>query len=279
MTTMTDAFKGKIAMVTGGNSGIGYALCEELLKRGAIVYMAGRNPAKVAEAAKKLAAQGDRIHTVTVDVTKQAEVQKAIEDTVTQAGRLDFLFNNAGVGGTKPFEQATLEEWKTIIDTNLWSVIYGVHAAVPIMLKQGSGHIVNTSSAAGLIPPPYQSLYSATKFGVTGLTESLRYEYADRGIHFSTICPSNIATPIFTKDIKGTVYNELKIPDDAYPVDKAASLILDRVAEHKGIIVVPEDGFITMWHAYAIGSKQGEEFMVKMARDRAAAYAKGGNYY
>jgi len=279
MTTMTDAFKGKIAMVTGGNSGIGYALCEELLKRGAIVYMAGRNPAKVAEAAKKLAAQGDRIHTVTVDVTKQAEVQKAIEDTVTQAGRLDFLFNNAGVGGTKPFEQATLEEWKTIIDTNLWSVIYGVHAAVPIMLKQGSGHIVNTSSIAGLFPPPFQSLYAATKFSVVGLTESLRYEYAERGLHFSTLCPSNIATPIFTKEINGTVHNELKIPDDAYPVDKAASLILDRVAEHKGIIVVPEDGAIKIWHGYAVGHPEIEKFLLNMARDRAAAYAKGGNYY
>lgn len=81
------------------------------------------------------------------------------------------------------------------MDTNLWSVIYGVHAALPIMLKQGSGHIVNTSSIAGIIPPPQQALYCATKYGVTGLTEALRYEFAEKGLRFSTICPANIATP------------------------------------------------------------------------------------
>lgn len=236
-----DYFKGKSCLVTGANSGIGYALSEELLKRGATVYMAGRNPEKVAEAAGRLASYKDRVHTVVVDVTKPEQVQKAIEDTAAEAGKLDILFNNAGVGGTKQFETATLEDWKTIIDTNLWSVIYGVDAAVPIMLKQGFGHIVNTASLAGLIPFPMQALYSLTKFGVTGLSECLRFEYAEKGLHFSVICPAAIATPIWSKGIDGKAQGELRIPDDAYPVDKAASYILDRVAEHKGVIIVPEE--------------------------------------
>jgi NAD(P)-dependent dehydrogenase (short-subunit alcohol dehydrogenase family) len=272
-------YRDKICFVTGGNSGIGYALCEELLKREAIVYMVGRNPDKVADAAKQLSKYKDRIKTLIVDVTNQKQVEKAIKDVAVESGRLDFLFNNAGVGGTLPFEQATLEDWKTIIDTNLWSVIYGVHTAVPIMLKQGSGHIINTSSIAGILPFPYQALYSLTKYGVTGLTECLRYEYAYKDIHFSTICPSNIATPIFKKSIDGITHDQIKIPDDAYPADKAASLILDRVSEYKGIIIVPEDGHKDLWKNYVLEDQDAEKIMLKIADDRRNSFEKSGNYY
>ncbi|AUB56639.1 MULTISPECIES: SDR family NAD(P)-dependent oxidoreductase [Methanobacterium] len=275
----SEYYQDKVCIVTGANSGIGYALSEELLKRGAIVYMAGRNPEKVSEAAEQLSEYDDRVHTLIVDVTVQEQVENAINGTVEEVGRLDFLFNNAGVGGTLQFETATMDDWKNIIDVNLWSVIYGVHAAVPIMLEQGSGHIINTSSIAGIVPPPFQALYSLTKYGVTGLTECLRYEYAEKGLHFSTICPANIATPIFKKSIDGTTHDELKIPDDAYPVDKAAKLILDRVAEQKGIIIIPEEPYTDQWHRYILGDKEMEEVMMQMARDRRAAYEKGGNYY
>ena len=132
-----DYFEDKICIVTGANSGIGNALSEDLLNRGATVYMAGRNPEKVAKAAEQLAAHQPRVHTLVVDVTKQEQVQKAIEGTAAEAGRLDMLFNNAGIGGTLPYETATLENWKAIIDTNLWSVIYGVHATVPDHAQTG----------------------------------------------------------------------------------------------------------------------------------------------
>jgi short-subunit dehydrogenase len=275
----SEYYKDKICLVTGANSGIGYAISEELLKRGAIVYMVGRNPEKVDAAAKQLSTYKNRIHTRIVDVTNQKQVEKAIIDTAAEAGKLDFLFNNAGIGGTLPFENATLQDWKTIIDTNLWSVIYGVHTAVPIMLKQGSGHIINTSSIAGIIPFPFQALYSLTKYGVTGLTESLKYEYEEKGLHFSTICPSNIATPIFKKSIDGTTHDQIKIPDNAYPADKAAALILDRVAEHKGIIVVPEDDLIDLWKKYSLEDPDADEILLKMASERRTAIEKTGNYY
>ncbi|HIH03107.1 MAG TPA: SDR family oxidoreductase [Methanoregulaceae archaeon] len=271
-----DYYKDKICIVTGGNSGIGYALTEELLRRGATVYMAGRNPEKVAAAAAKLSAHGDRVRTVVVDVTNQEQVQAAIDGTAAEAGRLDMLFNNAGIGGTMQFEKATLDDWKTIVDSNVWSVIYGVHAAVPIMLKQGSGHIVNTSSIAGIVPPPFQALYSLTKFGVTGLTECLKYEFAEKGLRFSTVCPGNIATPIFKKAADGTVYDDLQIPDDAYPADKAASDILDRVAEGKGIIVVPEEPYTEQWKRYVSGD---DAQLTQMAHDRRVAYETKGTYF
>ena len=273
-------YQDKICIVTGANSGIGYALSGDLLGRGATVYMAGRNPEKVAKAAGQLAAHTDRVHAVVVDVTKQEQVQQAIESTAAEAGRLDMLFNNAGVGGTLQYETATLEDWKNIIDTNLWSVIYGVHAAVPIMLKKGSGHIVNTSSIAGLIPPPFQALYCLTKYGVTGLSESLRYEYAEKGLNFSTICPANIATPIFKKTIDGKVHDELPdAPGDAYPVDKAASYILDRVAERKGIIIVPEEPSTDLWKGYVLGMKTFDDILLQMAHDRRVSYETKGTYF
>ena len=272
----SEYYKDKICIVTGGNSGIGYALCEELLKREAIVYMAGRNPQRVADAAKQLSAYGNKIQTLIVDVTVQEQVKNAIENTAAETGRLDFLFNNAGIGGTMQFEKATMDDWKTIIDVNLWSVIYGVDAAVPIMLEQGSGHVINTSSISGIVPIPFQALYSVTKFGVTGLTECLKYEYAEKGLHFSTVCPANIATPIFKKDIEGNVYDEMKIPDDAYPVDETAKIILDRVAEVKGVIVIPEEN-IEWWEGYVLG--KAEESLLQMAHERRESYEKKGTYF
>ncbi len=275
----TEYYKDKIAIVTGGNSGIGYALCEELLKRGATVYMVGRNPQKVADASVKLSEYGNRIRTSIADVSVQEQVQKAIEDIQAEAGRIDFLFNNAGIGGTMPFEDATLDDWKNIIDTNLWSVIYGVYAAVPILLKQGSGHIINTSSAAGITPFPFQALYSVTKFGVTAITECLKYEYREKGLYFSTICPGNIATPIFKKSMDGSVHDELEIPDDAYPADQAAIDVLDKVAQYKGIIVVPEEPYALMWKGYALEKPEMEELLLKMAHDRRKSYEEKGTYF
>jgi len=268
----SEYYKDKICLVTGANSGIGYALTEELLKRGATVYMAGRNPEKVQKASKQLSDYEDRIRTVIVDVTKQDQVQKAIEDTSEEAGRLDFLFNNAGVGYGFPFTMATLEDWKTIIDTNLWSVIYGVHTAVPIMLKQGFGHIVNTGSFAGIFPTPFESPYVLTKFGVTGLTECLRYEYKNNGLYFSTICPANVATPIFNKGLDGKPIGDLKIPDNAYPADKAAEDILDEVAKQKGVIVIPKEPYDSLWKSYVLNRPEAESFISQMSEYKRAAF-------
>lgn len=269
-----DYYRNKICIVTGANSGIGYALSEELLKRGATVYMVGRDSKKVEQAAGQLALYKNRVYTLIVDVVNQLQVQNAIEGTAAEAGRLDMLFNNAGIGHTGPYEKDTLADWKVIIDTDLWSVIYGVHAAVPIMLKQGSGHIVNTSSIGGLIPVPFQSLYNTTKYAVTGLTESLRYEYAEKGISFSTLCPAFIATAIFNKGLDGSVGNE-KVPEGAYPADLAASYCLDKVAERKGIIVVPEEPFTTMWKRCTIGEPAAEQFMSTMAQLRRKEVQQG----
>jgi len=272
-----DYYRGKICIVTGANSGIGYALSEELLNRGATVYMAGRNPEKVAKAAEQLSAYNDRVHTLVVDVTKQEQVQTAIEGTAAEAGRLDMLFNNAGIFKPMLFETATLEDWKEDIETNLWSIIYGVHAAVPIMLKQGSGHVVNTSSLSGLVPYPMQVIYNTSKFAIVGLSESLRYEYAEKGLHFSVVCPGDIATPVFSKVVDSTG-RSTKIPDDAYPVDQAARDILDGVAQQQGRIIVPYEPNHLLYGGYILGNEQVEEFLLKHAHDHRILFETEGRF-
>jgi NAD(P)-dependent dehydrogenase (short-subunit alcohol dehydrogenase family) len=270
-------YQDKICIVTGGNSGIGYALCEELLKRGAVVYMAGRNPEKVKKSAEQLSDYGNQIKTLIMDVTDEKQVKNAIEDTAARKGRLDFLFNNAGIFKPMLFETATREDWRYMIDTNLWSVIYGVHAALPIMLKQGSGHIVNTSSLAGLVPYPMQVIYEATKYAVVGLSESLRYEYAEKGIRFSVICPGDIATPIFSKifDSEGS---GAEIPESAYPVDEAVVYSLDKVSEGHGRIIVPEQPNSDIYGGYILGNQQVEEFLLKHAHDHRIKFEKEGRF-
>ncbi|MDD3978167.1 MAG: SDR family NAD(P)-dependent oxidoreductase [Methanomicrobium sp.] len=277
--TDNDYFKDKICIVTGANSGIGYAISAEILKRGGIVYLAGRSPGKIAKAKDDFSIYGDRARELIMDVSVQKDVEIGISGVSEEAGRIDILFNNAGVGGTIPFDKATYDDWKKIIDVNLWSVIYGVSEAVPHMLKQGSGHIVNTGSIAGIVPPPFQALYSLTKYGVTGMTECLKYEYAEKGLFFSVICPANIATAIFNKGVDGVARGELRLPDDAYPADKAASYILDRVSEKKGIIIVPEEPYTEMWKGYVLGSNEVEEHLFKMAHERREAFENKGSYF
>jgi len=265
---MADVFDEKICIVTGGTSGIGFAVSEALLKRGAVVYVVGIPDKSVHDAQERLATYKKARYAV-VDVTNYDAVRKMVDDAVAEFGRLDYMFNNAGLGATIRFEKVTLEMWKKIIDVNLWGVIYGVHAAFPVMAKQGSGHIVNTSSIAGLIAPPYQAVYCASKFAVTGMTEALRYEHEHLGIAFSTVCPGNVATGIF---------GDLKPPEDAISADEAAEIILEGVEKKEGLIIFPEHLKQT-YLAWRADQKKMDALMKDMAETRRKAYETGGNYY
>lgn len=249
----------KIAIVTGANSGIGFAIAKELLKRGAIVYMSGRNTEKLNQAIAKLPNYKDQIRTIIMDVTNKIAVHENIEKVAKLEGRIDFLFNNAGIGGHKPFELISYENWEDIVNANIWSVIYGTKAAVPIMLKQGYGHIINTSSYSGLVPYQYKAHYDLTKFAIVGFTESLRYEYIDK-INFSTICPSKVSSELFKKTPDGKTHDELKIPSDAMNTNKAAKQILDEVEKNKRIIIVSaKKNLDKIWLDYIKGKEEVDE--------------------
>lgn len=226
---MTDVFTKKIVIVTGGTSGIGYAVAEELLKRGATVWVIGSREKSVDQAKTSLAAYTNA-RFAAVDVRSNAAVEKMVQDCVQKDGRLDYLFNNAGISQKNPYEESTLNDWKEMIDINLWGVIYGINAALPVMRAQKSGHIINTASVAALFGTPYQSLYVTTKNAVIGLTDCLYYEYLPLNIFFTAVCPGDVATPIF----KG------RIPEGAVPVVEAARIILDGVAQKERMVVFPE---------------------------------------
>ena len=265
---MENIFEGKVCIVTGGASGIGYGLSEELLKRGAIVYMLDNREENIKTTEEKLAAFKNARFAV-ADVTIEEQVRTVIEDVAKENGHLDYVFNNAGIGATLPFEKATLEFWRKVVDINLWGVIYGINAAFPIMDKQGFGHIVNTSSLAGIWPTPYQALYCTTKFGVLGMGLSLSYELEAKGIFVSTICPSNVATPIF---------GDYAPPEDAISVEEAVQIMLRGVANKEKIIILPEKAK-EMVFEFMKDTDKFDAFLKNMADERRRAYETGGNYY
>ncbi|MEI8333161.1 MAG: SDR family oxidoreductase [Chloroflexota bacterium] len=265
---MSDVFEGKSCVVTGGTSGIGFAVAEALLKRGALVSAVGFPQASVDAAREKLAPY-ENARCALVDVTDWDAVQGMVDEAVAVCGRLDYLFNNAGMGGTIPFEQATIEGWRMIIGLNLWGVIHGVQAAFPVMLEQGSGHIVNTSSIAGLLPVPYQAAYCTTKYAIAGMTESLRYEHEYRGIAFSTVCPGNVATPIF---------GDTAPPPDAITPEEAAEIILAGVERKEGLIIFPES-YRKLYLELTSDQEKMDAEMRKTAVERRKAYETGGSYY
>lgn len=267
---MADTFEGKIIIVTGGTSGIGYAVSEALLKRGAFVWVIGSRQESVKKAEQSFSSYPNARFAV-VDVSIADEVQKMVDDCVNEFGRLDYLFNNAGVGMIGQSEDMTLDIWKKVVDVNLWGVIYGVNAALPVMLKQGSGHIVNTSSIAGLISRPYRAVYTATKHAVKGLTESMMYEHAGRGtgIAFTTVCPGNVVTKIF---------DGIEIPKDAVSIDEATNIILKGVEKKEGMIVFPENTKKLIEHLNA-NPKDMDTFMIELERRMRVTFLEKGEPY
>ncbi len=265
---MRDAFKDKVCIVTGAASGIGLQLAKDLAAAGAVVFMADVDAGRLADARKEIAA-GD-VHTVVTDVTDAEQVRALIERAAGHNGRLDILFNNAGVGATCPWETITLDMWRFVLNINLWGVIHGLHFAVPLMRKQGGGQIVNTSSVGGLLDIPYQAVYCATKAAVASIGECLRYELADENIHVTTIYPGNVATPIFA--------GVGSVPDDAVSVADAAKIILDAVARKETAVVFPEVSRV--WaERVRCDPEYREAAMLAMARERRHNYQTKGTYF
>lgn len=172
---------GKIAIVTGGGSGIGEAVSQELARRGATVVVADINSGDASRVAEPIVRQGSRAEARQVDVSGEDAVRQMVEETAASHGRLDYLFNNAGIGIGGDARDLTSEHWRRVLGVDLFGVIYGTLAAYPIMTRQGFGHIVNTSSAAGLLPGPFNAPCNTSKHAVVGLSLSLRIEAADLG--------------------------------------------------------------------------------------------------
>jgi NADP-dependent 3-hydroxy acid dehydrogenase YdfG len=186
--------EGKVAVVTGGASGIGKAMAEAFRDAGMQVVIADVEPGALDATAAELG-----VHAFRVDVTMADEVAGLAAAVADRFGTCHVLCNNAGVGGGGLAHELTLADWKWVIDVNLWGVVHGLHSFLPMMLANpDGGHIVNTASMAGLFPLPGAAPYSATKYAVVGISEVLREELQGTAVGVSVLCPGFVRTNIFT---------------------------------------------------------------------------------
>jgi NAD(P)-dependent dehydrogenase (short-subunit alcohol dehydrogenase family) len=186
---MPDSLNEKVAIVTGGSSGIGEALCSQLARRGARVVVADINADDARRVAADIVDNGGQAAASAVDVASEQDIRHLIEETASGHGHLDYLFNNAGIGLGGDARDLTLDHWHQVLDVDLYGVLHGILAAYPIMARQGFGHIVNTSSAAAFFPSPGNAPYCTAKHAIVGLSLSLRLEAADLGVKVSVECP------------------------------------------------------------------------------------------
>jgi len=247
---LSASFDGAVAIVSGGGAGIGAALAAALTARGAQVVVCDVDE----DRARSPVGRGEALEGHCVDVTDADAYPRFIDDVAARFGRLDYVFNNAGVSVTGDARDLELAHWKRVLDVNLYGVVHGTHAAYRVMTRQGSGHIVNIASLAGLIPFPTNAPYAASKHAVVGLSLSLRAEGEALGVRISAVCPGFIQSNIFRDTPFVNVAKEaiLKgVPFKPIDTDVAARQILDGVAANRAIIAFPFYARL-LWRLYRL---------------------------
>jgi 2-deoxy-D-gluconate 3-dehydrogenase len=187
---------GRVAIVTGGNGGIGLGMARGLARAGAAVVLAARNVGKSTDAVKELEAAGARALMVKVDVRSEASCREMVQEAVDRFGRLDILVNNAGTNIRKRPEEYTVEEWHTVLDTNLTSAFMCAQAAYPHMVRAGGGKIINVGSMMSIFGAPFTAPYAASKGGMVQMTKAMATAWARDNIQVNAILPGWIDTEL-----------------------------------------------------------------------------------
>lgn len=238
------ALHNRMAIVTGGASGIGRALSEQLAKAGASVVVADIEGHAAEQAAGAIRQRGQRAEAIQVDVSDAAQVEKLVADTAVRHGRLDFMFNNAGIAAVGELRDGNLQDFRRVVEVNLFGVVHGTMAAYRVMLGQGSGHIVNIASVTGLMPTPIISAYSTTKWAIVGFSRALRVEAAECGVSVHVACPGLVRTQIADRNVYWNVRKEdylAWLPWQRWMLTpaQAAKTILRGTLRNKEMIVFP----------------------------------------
>lgn len=244
-------YHNRVALITGGAGGIGRALGAELVRRGALVVLTDVRADEVALVAEELGNEtGATVHAAVLDVTDAAAFAAVVDEVIHRHGRLDYLFNNAGIGVTGEVRDMSLEAWNRIVDINLRGVIHGIHTVYPHMVERGAGHIANTACIAGLVPFPMTAAYCATKHAVVALSTGLRAEAADLGVKVSVVCPGTVDTGMFEnieyiRTDKDLILKNIRRV--LLPADRCAKAILRGVEKNRAIIPITFHARATWW--------------------------------
>lgn len=283
-------FANKIAIVTGGRSGIGLALGTALASHGARVYLTDLDGDGVEEVARSVVelSCGGLITGHGLDVTDAIAVREFVARVVLDQSRIDYMFNNAGVGLWGEAQNISISDWNRAFDVNVRGVMHGVAAVYPIMVHQKHGHIVNTASLAGLMPVGLLTPYCTTKYAVVGLSTSLRVEAAAFGVRVSVVCPGPVETGMLDVEAPRNLstpgrfsarqyLSSARVLRGPYPPSRLADDVLKGVRRNTAIIVAPRTargiwlisrlfGGLISWQgkravakarAFAVGSEKG----------------------
>lgn len=246
--------EGKVAVVTGASSGIGEAIAVRLAQAGAIVVLTGRDQDRLDAAKKKC--PGGKVWSFKADVTDELQVMDLAQAVHQRHGVIDILVNNAGVVMSGLLVDVEPLDWRRLININVMGVVLGCRAFLPRMIERGQGgHVVNMASAAGIVGVSGMSTYSATKFAVAGLTESLRAEVRRYNIGVSLICPSYVDTPIAGKvKIVGSLDNERtrkaverEFKRNSVKPELVAQRTLEAILKNRALTTVGRDAAMARW--------------------------------
>ena len=251
----TRLFSGKVALITGAGKGIGQATALEFAKLGANVVLNGRSKAPLEETLRQIEKGGGKAIVVVGDVADEAIQKETVNRAISEFGRLDFAINNAGISpwvGTTA--EASVEDWNKVIDINLTGTWLGLKYQIPAIIQSGGGSIVNMTSVAALMTFEGYSPYSASKWGIVGITRVAAKEYASKGLRVNAIAPGSIATPLFqdvinsTPNSKEDYLKQVPMNRIAEPGEVASvvSFLCSDAASYITGAVLPVDGGMTL---------------------------------
>ncbi len=240
-----------VAVVTGAGSGIGRALAQQLAEAGSALALADVDEAGLLETSESLLTKGALVTTHVVDVADEKAVRSFAEDVAKRHGRVTLLINNAGVALEGAFVEISLDDFRWLMNINFWGVVHGVKYFLPMLKKEKRAHIVNLSSVFGLIAPPGQPAYSASKFAVRGFTECLRHELAGSAVCVSCVHPGGIRTQIVRRARIGAGVARTGLEEKAARFEKlfrtspevAAARILRGVERREPRILIGSDAY------------------------------------